>query len=93
MSVINWPAVSSMTTNCGSFSLEARATRVAAGIPRAIAKPARRILTGKIHVNERKREITAQTSNVASEPQVPGPGLSRPAPKNVAITVAQSGAA
>src|SRR5215472_3439843 len=29
---------------------------------------------------------------VASDPQVPGPGLSRPVPKNVAITRAQVGA-
>ena len=34
-----------------------------------------------------------QMSTAAADPQVPGPGRNRPAPKKVAITVAQSGAA
>ena len=41
--------------------------------------------TGKSHA------ISAQQSTVAMEPQVPGPGRKRPAPKNVAIRFAQSG--
>lgn len=32
-------------------------------------------------------------STAAADPHVPGPGLNRPAPKKVAMTVAQSGAA
>jgi hypothetical protein len=32
-------------------------------------------------------------STAAADPQVPGPGLNRPAPKKVAMTVAQGGAA
>ncbi len=36
MSATSCPATSSMTTNCGSFKPEARATRVAAGIPMSV---------------------------------------------------------
>ena len=39
------------------------------------------------------RELTsAHTITVASDPQVPGPGLRRPAPKKVATSLAHSGA-
>ncbi len=39
------------------------------------------------------RELaSAQRMTVATEPQVPGPGLRRPMPKKVATRVAQSGA-
>jgi len=92
MSVMSWPAVSSMTTNCGSFSPEARATRVAAGIPIATASTARAVFVGTIHAAGRKREMAAQASIVKSDPQVPGPGFRRPAPKKVATSVAHSGA-
>jgi len=92
MSVISCPAVSSMTTNCGSLRPELRATRVAAGMPRATASAARATLTGMIHGPGRARDPTSQTSTVASDPHVPGPGLIRPAPKNVATSVAQRGA-
>lgn len=36
--------------------------------------------------------MTNQTSSVAKDPQVPGPGFNRPAPKNVATRLAQRGA-
>ena len=41
---IHWPATSSMTTNCGSWRPDSRATMVAAGMPRRSvrAMPARR---------------------------------------------------
>jgi len=38
------------------------------------------------------RELAnAQTITVANDPQVPGPGLRRPAPKKLATSVAQVG--
>src|SRR5579864_2970852 len=58
----------------------------------ATASTAKMRFAGKIQVAGRKRESTAQSSTVASDPQVPGPGRRRPAPKNVATSVAQSGA-
>src|SRR5215472_15498670 len=91
-SVTSWPAVSSITTNCGSLIPEARATEVAAGMPRATVKTARKRLAGKIHAAGSKWETTAQRIRVASDPHVPGPGFKRPAPKKVATRVAQRGA-
>lgn len=92
MRVISCPAVSSMTTNCGSFKPELRATRVAAGIPMTTARAANPMLTGTTHGPGSHRDTMAQTITVAREPQVPGPGFIRPAPKNVATSVAQRGA-
>src|SRR5206468_4061359 len=43
INAISWPATSSMTTHCGSFEPLALETRVAAGIPTAIASRASRI--------------------------------------------------
>ena len=92
ISVISCPATSSMTTNCGSFNAEARATRVAAGIPtqqslRSQQEPPRAARTGAS-----QRASSHHRRTVAAEPQVPGPGCKRPTPKNVAISVAQEGA-
>ena len=39
-----------------------------------------------------QRAVIAQTTTVATDPQVPGPGFRRPTPKKVATSVAQSGA-
>ena len=36
--------------------------------------------------------MTIQTRRVANDPQVPGPGFNRPAPKKVATRLAQRGA-
>jgi hypothetical protein len=69
----------------------ARATRVAAGIPIAMASAASRRLTGSTQPVGRKCEMTIQTSSVAKDPQVPGPGFNWPAPKNVATRLAQRG--
>ena len=90
--VINWPATSSMTTNCGSLRPLARATAVAAGIPMNTTRIAARIAAAASHETGIQRAMTHQSMTVAAEPQVPGPGFRRPTPKNVATSVAQSGA-
>ena len=92
MNVMNCPATSSITTHCGSFFPEARATRVAAGMPAAIAAAASR--TGAIGCQPTGiPRLTAHHSRtVAADAQLPGPGRSRPVPKNVAMSVAQAGA-
>ena len=88
---MSWPATSSITTNCGSFALAARATTVAAGMPsktaaraRASAAPPR--LPGAIEA-----ATPYQSATVTADAQVPGPGPSRPTPKKVAIRLAQTG--
>src|SRR5208282_3196668 len=92
MSVTNWPATSSMTTNCGSFRPEVRATSVAAGIPMRVTAAAA-TMVAEVRLATGIRELAnAHTITVANDPQVPGPGWRRPAPKKVATSVAQSGA-
>ena len=82
-----------MTTNCGSFSPEARATSVAAGIPMRVTTAAATIVA-QVRLATGIRELAnAHKITVASDPHVPGPGLRRPAPKKVATSVAHSGAA
>src|SRR2546430_4493163 len=82
-----------MATNCGSFKLEKRATSVAAGIPmRVTAAAAMRVAQVRLACGIRKL-TNPHTIIVANDPHVPGPGLRRPAPKKVATSVAQSGAA
>ena len=44
MSATSCPATSSMTTNCGSFKPEPRATRVAAGMPMRVTTAAATIV-------------------------------------------------
>jgi len=89
--VIHWPATSSITTDGGSFTCKALANRVAAGIPVAIVSNARPTNTTHWKGTGVHRATIAQIRSAAADPQVPGPGRSRPAPKNVA-SVDQSGA-
>src|SRR5580693_8371013 len=92
ISAISCPATSSMTTNCGSFAADARATRVAAGMPTSATRTARAMATGVRSEGVRPYAMAAQITTVAAEAQVPGPGCRRPIPKKVATVVAQSGA-
>src|ERR1700689_4481577 len=92
MSVTSWPATSSITTNCGSLRPEERATRVAAGIPISVTSAAATTVDQFRLGAGIARVANAHRITVASDVQVPGPGLSRPTPKNVATSVAQSGA-
>lgn len=93
ISAINCPATSSITTNWGSLVPDARATRVAAGIPIAVTKAARPSATGARRFGCRPRDNAAHRSTLVADAHVPGPGPKRPTPKKVAIAVAQSGAA
>lgn len=86
------PATSSITTNCGSLRPEARETCVAAGIPISVTRMASAMTTGSRRFVGNAQAIAAQRRTVAADPQVPGPGCSCPMPKNVAVSVAQSGA-
>jgi hypothetical protein len=90
--VMSWPATSSMTTNPGSLSPAARATRVAAGIPIHIVTPASKAAAIACQLGGIQRVSPHQISTVASDAHVPGPGRSHPIPKNVATNVAQRGA-
>src|SRR5208337_5174764 len=83
---------SSITTNCGSLIPDARATLVAAGMPMATTKAARRMLAPACQPTAIQRVSSHQRRTVAADPQLPGPGWSRPVPKKVATSVAQSGA-
>jgi len=89
INAISWPATSSMTTHCGSFEPLALETRVAAGIPTAIASRASRIAAQGCQYAPIQRVISHHKTTVAAEAQVPGPGRSRPMPKNVATSSAQ----
>src|ERR1035437_8222020 len=91
-SVTSCPATSSMTTNCGSFKPEERATRVAAGIPMRVTAAAAMMVAQTRSATGIRKLANAHRITVANDPQVPGPGLRRPAPKNVAVSVAHSGA-
>ena len=66
--------------------------RVALGIPTATARPARRHAIMDCHCGSSQRVRSHQSSTVADEAQVPGPGRIRPIPKNVATSVAHRGA-
>ena len=90
--VSHCPRTSSMTTNWGSFDPDACATRAAAGMPTAIAIPMRAARTGVWNGGGRARPAANQISAEASDPQVPGPGRSRPIPKKVAAKLAHTGA-
>src|SRR5580658_2429471 len=89
---ISWPATSSMTTNWGSLTPDARATRVAAGIPTSVTRAAMAITTGVRTDGVNWCAMTAQITTVAVDAQVPGAGGRRPMPKKVATSDAQSGA-
>src|SRR5205807_2976178 len=89
INAISWPATSSMTTHCGSFEPRARGTGVAAGIPTSIASRASRIAAQGCQYAPIQRVISHHKTTVAAEAQVPGPGCSRPMPKNVATSSAQ----
>ena len=92
MRVTSCPATSSMTTNWGSSTPATRATRVAAGMPMSVTKAAA-TMVAQVRLAAGMWELANhQTMTVATDPQVPGPGLRRPAPKKVATSVAQSGA-
>ena len=54
--------------------------------------PPVRCYAGTTHAPGRNRDSTAQTTTVANEPHVPGPGFIRPTPRNVATSVAHKGA-
>jgi hypothetical protein len=90
--VIHWPATSSITTNPGSFFTDARATRVAAGMPIAIAIAAMAASTKGCSARDRAEAVAAQIKRAAADPHVPGPGPSVPMPKNVAVRNAHNGA-
>src|SRR5208282_3977310 len=92
MSVTNCPATSSMTTNCGSFRPEDRATSVAAGIPMRVAAAAATMVAEVRLVSGIRELANAHSTAVANDAQVPGPGLRRPAPKKVATSVAHNAA-
>ena len=92
MRAVSCPATSSITTNCGSLSPEARATRVAAGMPMSVTSAAAMMVDQERLAWGIAKLASAQRTTVASDAHVPGPGLSRPAPKKVATAVAQSGA-
>jgi hypothetical protein len=92
VSAISWPATSSMTTDCGSFLPHARETRVAAGTPMPAAKAASAKAVAARELGGKLCETAAHARTAAADPQVPGPGFSRPTPKKVAMTLAQSGA-
>src|ERR1035437_1905024 len=91
MRAIHWPATSSMTTNWGSLRPDSRATMVAAGMPsrRGRTIPASSSRTRICGAGWMPQATPAQMSTAATEPQVPGPGLPRPAPKKVATVQAQ----
>jgi len=65
---------------------------VAAGIPISVTAAAAATVA-QVRLAAGMRELAnAHTMTVANDPQVPGPGLRRPAPKNVATSVAHKGA-
>src|SRR5581483_5060542 len=87
ISAINWPATSSITTKEGSALRLARATLVDAGIPTRITTPASTIATQYGLSASIPRAIAHQSTTVAADAHVPGPGRSRPTPKNVTSVV------
>src|SRR6185312_7227425 len=85
-SAIHWPATSSTTTKPGSSRPDWRAAIVAAGMPKmsASAMPTTRMIAISPREGWNAQFANAHRTSAATEPHVPGPGLSRPAPKNVA---------
>src|SRR5258708_6049361 len=70
---------------------DARTTSVAAGTPITVtAAAAARVAQVRASAGIRQLK-SAHTPTVATDPQVPGPGLSRPIPPKVATTVAHCG--
>src|SRR5215475_15944752 len=61
-------------------------------MPTVTARAASATFAGTTQAPGKNRENVPQQTTVAREHQVPGPGLSRPIPKNVATTFAQVGA-
>lgn len=92
MSAMICPATSSITTNCGSFLADARLTRVAAGIPIRMTNIATATASVVRSDGDNARATIAQIRTVAADAQLPGPGRRCPIPKNVAASVAHSGA-
>src|SRR5205814_667965 len=91
-SVIHCPATSSITTNEGSSMPALLETRVAAGIPRTTATKISAPKTSGCHLGGVMSAAISQTRIAQSEPQEPGAGWIRPAPKNVATARAHNGA-
>ena len=92
MSATSCPATSSITTNCGSLIPEPRQTNVAAGIPISVTAAAATTVAS-VRLPAGMRELASPHKIIVdNEPQVPGPGLSRPTPKKVAVKVAHNGA-
>src|SRR5215469_2507594 len=79
-----------MTTKPGSWRPLSRAAIVAEGMPRAVARtmPITRAMRSAMGAGWKSQAKAAQRRTAAMEPQVPGPGLSRPAPKKVATVQA-----
>ena len=75
----------------GSLVPEARATRVAAGIPMMVTAAAAATVAHDRCMDGIWELAPAHISTVAAEPHVPGPGLRRPIPKKVAIKSAHKG--
>jgi hypothetical protein len=92
ISAISCPATSSITMNFGSLVADARATRVAAGMPIRVTSTAAEMATEVRSEGGMRWAAAAQIITVVAEPQVPGPGRRWPIPQKVAIRVAQSGA-
>src|SRR6266568_1205723 len=90
--VIHWPATSSITTNPGSCRPLSLAAIVAAGTPKAMVNtaPTARKTRSPRGPAGRPRATPVHKSTAATDPQVPGPGFPRPAPKKVATVQAQS---
>src|SRR5579884_771868 len=78
-----------MTTNPGSLMPVSRETRVAAGIPIAVAMMASAMAAKVWEGAGIHRQRIHQSRTVARDAHVPGPGFRRPMPKNVATTQAQ----
>src|SRR5271165_93761 len=81
-----------MTTCEGSSLPQPRASRVAAGMPMAVTPTMSAMITGRCSEAGRWDARAHHNRTAASDPQVPGPGRKRPAPKKVAMSVAQRGA-
>src|SRR6185437_15201529 len=81
------PATSSITTKPGSLMPLSRTTRVLAGIP--IAGPAIAVTAATTERCSALRASAHHSNTVTVDAHVPGPGRTRPMPKNVPIAQAQ----
>src|SRR5512146_1651775 len=81
-----------MTTKPGSLRPLARATLVEAGMPMPVTSAAATAAAGACQLEATAGASRRQRATVATEAQVPGPGLRRPVPKKVAASHAQRGA-